>query len=348
MPSISENRSIKLRRAVLALATFATTSVLAQAPETRIPVTVAPLASVTSADRRAVSAEVTARHRAQLAAEVTGRVVQLDVDVGDSVDKGAVLLRIDPTLYELALRRAEADLASVNAEIKRAESRLSRISALAQKDYASEDELQVESTSLEVLRRTRERRRVERDQARVDLARTRVLAPFDGIVEARRAQLGNYVAPGTSLFTLTERADREVRAALHPDQAGALPDATRLQFTSSEGASDLRLLRLSPVIDPVTRMQAVRLAFVDAPQAIGTLGELRWQSARGRLPSDFVLQRDGRFGVFVVDGNTAKFVELPDAVQGRPARHTLPSNTQLVNEGRQRLQDGDAIRITQP
>lgn len=313
-----------------------------------MPVTVAPVASVAVADRRTVSAEVTARHRAVLAAEVTGRIVEFETDSGDDVTAGAVLVRIDPTVYELALRRAEADLASVEAEITRAKSRLARIEALAERDYASDDELQVESTSLAVLERTRERRRVDRDQARVELARTRVLAPFDGIVESRDAQLGSYVAPGTPLLTLAQRDDREVVADLHPEQAATLADGRELSFVGDGGSSPLRIIRVSPVISPNSRMQTVRLAFAAEPQKIGALGELRWRTTRGKLPSDFVLLRDGKLGVFVADGNRAAFIELPGAAQGRPTSYDLPDDTRVIVDGRQRLQDGDLIRISQP
>ena len=313
-----------------------------------VEVTVAPLSTIGIADERSASAEVVPRHRAVLAAEVTGRVVAVEADTGDGVAANDVLVRIDPTVYELALQRAEAELASVLAEIERARSRLERIDALAQRDYASEDELQVETTSLAVLERTRDIRRVARDQARVDLARTRVVAPFAGAVQARTAQIGNWVGPGTALLTLVQTGDREVATDMHPAQAASLADAVDLRFDSDGGTAPLTIVQVSPVVDPVTRMQAVRLAFRDEPVRIGTLGDVRWRTVSGRIPADFVLQRNGRLGVFVADGTRARFVELPGASEGRPAEHDLPENTPIIVDGRQRVRDGDLLRISEP
>ena len=311
-----------------------------------VDVTVASLADITIADRRTVSAEVSPRHRAVLAAEVAGRIVGLDVDVGDSMDSGNVLVRIDPTLYELAARRAEAELASVEAEIERARSRLARIEALANKDYASADELQVESTSLAVLERTREIRRVARDQARVELARTRVLAPFDGFIESRDGQLGNYVAPGTPLLTVVQGTERRILADLHPNQASSIQSARSVRFVSASGTSELEVARVSPVVDPVSRMQTVRLTFVgDTRPPVGEVGELRWRSEGGLIPADFVLQRNGELGVFVVDNDTATFVVLAGANPGRPAAHTLSDTARVIVDGRQRVRDGTPVRV---
>ncbi|MEM1261532.1 MAG: efflux RND transporter periplasmic adaptor subunit [Pseudomonadota bacterium] len=314
-----------------------------------IAVTTTTIADVVVADRRVASAEVAPRHRAILAAELTGRIVNVAVDTGDTIRKGDVLLRIDPTNYELALRRAEADLRGTEAEIERAKSRLERIEALAKRDYASDDELQVETTSLAVLEGTRERRRIERDQARVDLARTRIVAPFDGIIETRAAQLGNYVAPGTELLTVVQRDDRQIVAALHADLVASISnDPDRLRFVGPDGESAVEIARLSPVVEPVSRTQSIRLRFVGDPQRIGSLGELRWQSSTGLLPADYVMVRDGVLGVFIADGDTATFVPLPAAQPGRPADHELAPDTIIIVNGRQRLRDGDLIRRGDP
>ncbi|MEM8984936.1 MAG: HlyD family efflux transporter periplasmic adaptor subunit, partial [Pseudomonadota bacterium] len=215
--------------------------------------------------------------------------------------------------------------------------------------YASDDELQLESTSLAVLEGTRERRRVERDQARVDLSRTRIVAPFDGVVESRAAQLGNYVAPGTALLTVVQRDDRQIVATLHSDLVTSLTnEPEKLRFVGPDGESPAAIERLSPVVDPTSRTQSVRLRFVARPQRIGAIGELRWQSGTGLLPADYVMLRDGVLGVFIADGDTARFVALPAAQPGRPAQHGLAPDTVVIVNGRQRLNDGDLIREGDP
>ena len=62
------------------------------------------------------------------------------------------------------------------------------------------------------------------------------------------------------------------------------------------------------------------------------------------LPADYLVRRDGKLGVFILDGETARFHPLPQAEDGRPARIELDPDTRLIGDGRQRLRDGDAVR----
>jgi hypothetical protein len=64
------------------------------------------------------------------------------------------------------------------------------------------------------------------------------------------------------------------------------------------------------------------------------------------LPVSLVVQRGDALGVFVADDSRARFVVLPGAQEGRPARTTLPPETLLVVRGQSRLQDGDELQIT--
>jgi hypothetical protein len=63
------------------------------------------------------------------------------------------------------------------------------------------------------------------------------------------------------------------------------------------------------------------------------------------LPSNLVSRRQGRLGVFLLDGGKARFEPLPDAQEGRPASVTLPASTQVITMGRERLQDGAAVTV---
>jgi hypothetical protein len=55
------------------------------------------------------------------------------------------------------------------------------------------------------------------------------------------------------------------------------------------------------------------------------------------------MRRGGQLGVFVLETDRARFVALPGAEEGRPADSTLPGATLLIDEGRQRLRDGDSV-----
>ena len=64
-----------------------------------------------------------------------------------------------------------------------------------------------------------------------------------------------------------------------------------------------------------------------------------------QIPAEFLLRRDRQIGVFILAQDKAEFVALPDAEEGRPAELAMPSHTLLIDEGRQRLDDGDAVAV---
>ncbi len=83
--------------------------------------------------------------------------------------------------------------------------------------------------------------------------------------------------------------------------------------------------------------------FVAAAPAPGRSGQLVWTSAQGQLPARLVSRRDGVLGVFLYRGDRAEFAPLPQAEEGRPVSVDLPLDSQVIVQGQDRLQDGDAV-----
>ncbi len=184
--------------------------------------------------------------------------------------------------------------------------------------------------------------------ARRALEKTTIRAPFDGVITARAAQLGAYVAPGMPLLTLVEDGALEIEAEIDPDHAYALEDSRRLDLRRRDRTAPLRLLRLSPVVDPASRVQLARFAFAsDVRFNPGVTGTLEFLGARGQLPAGLIVQRGEAYGVFVADGNQARFVELPNAQEGRPVAIDLPVDTPVIVGGAGGLDDGDRISATE-
>jgi RND family efflux transporter MFP subunit len=284
-------------------------------------------------------------NRSTLSAEVAARVVTILHDVGARVATGDLLVALDATDYRLSLASAEASLVATEARIRQAELRLQRARKLAGDGYVSEDDLLARQTDLDVLVAERAAANVALAQAREALDRVTIEAPFDGTIVARSAQVGAYVVPGSPLLTLVEDEALEVEAEIAPEQAASLADSPRAEFSVRGRAVPVRLLRLSRVIDARTRVQTARLGFTGESMPSGSSGTLEWLGARGQLPASLVMRRDGAYGVFVVQGDTARFVPLPDAQEGRAAATGLPSDTLLVTRGADGLQDGDRVEI---
>ncbi len=311
-----------------------------------VPVTVAPLSSQLVDLEVRAPATVVPANRAVITAQVTALVDGIAADVGATVRKGEMLVRLDDRDARLSLSRARAELAALDAQIEQAAIRLRRGEELGESSFISDDELLERRTTLSVLRANREAQELAVAGAELTLSRTRIAAPFDAAVVARAAQVGSLAQPGTPLITLVQTNNREVDADLDPRYAGDVVDATGLYFESQGQRFPLELARLSPIIEVDSRVRKGRFRFAAAAAAIGSSGEVGWLDARGLLPVPLIVQRNGRLGVFIAEGERARFVVLPTAQEGRPARADLPAETLVVVRGQARLQDGDELAIT--
>ena len=164
---------------------------------------------------------------------------------------------------------------------------------------------------------------------------TTLRAPFDGVVKARLASVGDFVSPGAALLVLASTGAPEIRASVPLPQVESLRAAGAWTLFASGLEVPLRLLRVSPLVDRAGQAQvAVFAPLREIP--VGLAGEIRWQGRQAQLPPAFVQRRDGHFGVFVKTGETVAFRPLPAAQAGRPVAVPAdwPADTPIVDAGR--------------
>ncbi len=292
------------------------------------------------------AADVIARNDSTLAAEVAARVARIGADVGTRVEAARVLVELDPADYRLALEQARAQAAAARSRTELAQARLARARRLNADKYVSDDELAALEAEADGARAEARVREAARAVAERELAKTRIRAPFDGVVLERMAQVGAAVAPGTPLLRIVDLAVPEVETRLQSTEAVALERAGAAVLEAGGREWALRLLRVADAVDATSRTRVARLAFIAEAPAPGTSGTLRWTQDGGwRIPSDLLVRRAEAYGVFVVEDGTARYVPLPGAQPGRGAETTLPGRTRIVTEGHQALQDGQPVRL---
>lgn len=297
--------------------------------------------------RREVPASVVPRNETRLAAEVTGTVLQLAADVGQTVPRGAVLVRLDDADAQLALSRALAQRDALAARLGLAESQLANARELVARQFISAEALNQREAEVNALRAERRAADVQVDTARRLVGKAVIRAPFDAAVRARQVQLGELAAPGSPLFTLTQLGAAEVSAAIPADLADQFGSGQGFSFEASGRSVPLRLLRLSPVADRTTRTREARFAASAASAALvpGADGRLVWRDAQAVLPAEFIVRRGTALGVFTVAQGRARFVALPKAQEGRPAPIPPGLPERIVVSGMAALVDGQAVTV---
>jgi RND family efflux transporter MFP subunit len=139
----------------------------------------------------------------QVAADVSGLVTTVLVHDNQVVKAGDVLFRIDPVRFQIALEQAEANVAGKQAAADEAARETSRFRSLSNLEVSQEQQQQRGALAAEADAAYR-LATAERDLARLNLARTDVRAPVNGLVTNFDMRPGNYVDAGHGLFALVD------------------------------------------------------------------------------------------------------------------------------------------------
>lgn len=302
-----------------------------------------------------VSGPVSPVEEMQLGVELGGqRVTSLDVDVGESVRQGQVLLTLDHRTLDSDLAQADAALREAEAGAALARSNLARGEQLVADQYISAgqlDELRAARTQAEARVGTA---RAARDAAALRRSFADLRAPADGIISRRLVQPGQVVAGGTELLRLIRDGRLEWRAELPAEQLRDIEPGDRIELRTREGATVTGTVRaVSPGVDAETRTGTV---YADLPDPGGLQpgtyldGRIRTgASTVPAIPASAVVLRDGFPVVFTVDDkDTVHMVRIEQGGRDQgfvEVRSGLEPGQRVVTQGVGFLADGDQVRV---
>lgn len=202
---------------VLLLGVIAPTAAFAQnGPPPASLVRFEPLRMMDVEQRRSVTGDLRASARSRVATQVAGQVIEMLVDVGDEVNRGAVIARLDKELLEIDLVRAEAEIRAFSATVdeRRASIRLAqfdveRLEVLSRSQGATVRELEDARSRLDEAKARlavaqADLAAVESDAARIRkrIGDTQVRAPFSGQVISKSTEVGEWVSEGGEVVEL--------------------------------------------------------------------------------------------------------------------------------------------------
>jgi multidrug efflux system membrane fusion protein len=276
----------------------------------------------------------------QLRAETGGRIVELAAERGDLVNKGDLLVRLDPRDRVALVDQAEADL-------RRREIELAASRKLGEKGFQAE-------TSVATAEVEHEAAKAALQRARLDLEHTAIRAPFAGVLDLRPVEIGDFVDIGDAIATVLDVdpflvvgdiAESEI-AGLEPGMAGSARLATgetvegRIRYIARQAYEETRSFKVElEVANPENRLHA------------GVSAKLRLETGSAAAhpvsPALLTLNDDGELGIKSVDGD--------DRVAFHPARilrsdenvvwlGDLPDRLRLITVGQGFVRPGDKVR----
>ncbi len=309
-----------------------------------VQVTARPAGELLFHPERSAPAEVVPLNDPRLSAEINARVLEIPVRVGDRVVAGDLLVRLDCRDYASRVEAQQATRRALDSRLGLARTQLKRGRNLKKRSNISNEEVDTRETEVLALEAELAAQKEAEEQARLNIERCRIKAPFAAVVSERLASVGALAAPGTPLVRLVQLDEAEVSTRVRPLEADEGAEAKTVHFSYLGRRYPLQVLRALPVVDPRTRTIEVRLGFTAEAAPPGASGRIHWRSASTYLPADLLVRREGQLGVFVLNDNHAHFLPLPEALEGQPARSDLPDETRIIVQGRHSLQDGTAVQ----
>jgi multidrug efflux system membrane fusion protein len=169
---------------------------------------------------------ITAFNTVNIKTRVDGQIVQIAFREGQSVNKGDLLIVIDPRPYQVALEQAEANLARDQSQLKNARIDYDRYNGLYKDGVIPQQQYDAQRALVGQLEGTIQADQAAIDNAKLNLVYTKITAPVSGRVGLRQVDIGNMVhaADTTSLLVLTQLKPIAVIFTLPED---VLPDVSR-------------------------------------------------------------------------------------------------------------------------
>ena len=238
----------------------------------------------------------------QLEAETEGRIEKIGAARGSNVDRGDLIVQLDG-------RDRHARLAQAEATVKQREVEFEAREELKTSSYVSEAQLQEALAALEAAR-------TELTRARLDLDHMTIRAPFDGALQTRMVEQGDFVKVGEPVASFVDNRTMIVSANLSEFDAKhvAVDDQARARLATGETVHG-RIRYVAPVADESTRTFAVELE-VDNRDGLlraGGTAELLIPAetvvAHQISPALLTLDDAGNVGVKIInDEGTVEFV----------------------------------------
>ena len=332
---------------------------------------------VDSVDERAIDQTVpvlgrlVARQAGVVAVRVAERVVAIDVQVGDRVERGDILARLsddrlesERRLWAAAVEGAKATVVRNRSFLTKARQAFSRHEQLEGSTAYRQDRAEDAARDVDVARAELARSEAElaAATARLGLVETAladatIRAPYDGVVTVEHLAAGAYARVGDPIVTLMNDSDVEIEADVPVDRLPALPPGTSVEAEVQNGGDIVVTVRaVVPEENPRTRTRAVRFTVeagaldyaIAANQSVLLHIPIGGSRKVLTVSKDAIVRIGERRQVFVViDGKAlAKTVQLGESVGSRyQVLQGLSDGDTVVVRGNESLRSGQPVQI---
>jgi len=202
-------------------------------------------------DRLSATGSLLAEESVELMVEIPGRIVQIGFEEGQTVQKGALLLKIDDQELQAQLRKA-------NNQLKLSRTQEARMTNLMKIQAVSQEELD---------RSVTERMSLQADSAllRAQINKTEIRAPFSGTIGLRKVSPGQFVTANSLIASLVKTTPLKLEFSVPEKFLSRVKIGQEVHFKTTDGVErTAKIFALQPEIDRSTRSAMVRANYANA------------------------------------------------------------------------------------
>jgi RND family efflux transporter MFP subunit len=280
----------------------------AEAPVPR-PVRTMTVEKQTAGDPISLTGTIQAVNEVAIAFRINGQLVERKVNVGDRVEPGQVLARLDSQNEENALHSAEAAVTAAEGQLLQARNTFARQDTLMKSGFTTRANLDQAQQALQTAQAALDDAHAQLRIASDRVGFTELRADAAGSVTARGAEPGEVVQAGQMIVTLARKEGRDAVFDVPAQLLRSLPADPVVQVSPVDNpglkvAGHVR--EVAPQADPVTRTFQVKVGLVDPPPTflLGSTvrGEVTTEAApHFAVAASALTKSGGRPAVWVVD-----------------------------------------------
>lgn len=304
-----------------------------------------------------VPGRIVSKQRVNVSSARSGRLVKIFVKEGDKVKQGQVLAKLDDRELLSRLNRAKANLSAARENISLAERTLNRLRKAHSKGAVARRFVEDAEVELRAARTKAGIAIEEVKSATLDVDKQQVKAAFAGTITARLAEIGQWVGPSETLFTLVDESQREVELRVDAADSVAI-DVGQVVMMSSDAFPGLEwqesVVRLGTAAGGTQNANSVKVYVSlgnDAPvfrygQQVDADIRTAWNPNTLKVPFEALISRDGHTMVAVLEDGKVHMKIVETGIEDfsmAEIKQGLNAGEMVILSKGQMLKNGDRV-----
>ncbi len=336
------------------LLVFFSVPLIAQDEAAEPPATLVEIRAVKSeqiAEQIWVPGTVVSRTDSNIASEVAGRITWM-AEVGDLVEAGDVLAKLDDHMLQLNYAQNTANIAAWLARVNLLERKQQRFTAMAAQQNSSKDQLDEVLSDLEIARQELAQAQISRKLTAHQISQSEVKAPFKSLVAQRRQSPGEYTSIGQDLIRIVDTSNIEASIRAPLSVVPFIHKGGNVQVKSKQLERIQKIRAIVPVGNARSRMMEVRVELNSGDFAIGSAVRVALPHSEPHkatiVPRDaLVLRKSGAFIYQIDSEDLAQQVAVKTGIGAGDHIEVfgeIDIESPVVVRGAERLKTGQKVR----